>query len=321
MASLTLSVEASPNTLTVSGIKSLGVAADLVTIATPMNGAPVSLGTLPVQPDGPYTITAAVPPGSYSVQVTASTTLSSDTKAPCTVPPATLVASGNNTVGYPATVLLTATPTTGGTPIEIGTLSGQPVGLFAVTACVPPGDYTIDTEISATITSESRTTAHVAPPVLTVAGANTLSVPADVVVTATPSGGGNAIVVTLANQPPGPFSLNIDAAPGDYSVDVTTTGMLFSDTQYESTVPPTVLTAAGNNMLGVPANVVVTAIPAGAGRPITVANLPGQPVGPYFTADVPAGDYTLEMIASASIGGGNRDCYGSGTRHRGDHLL
>ncbi|HEX4171034.1 MAG TPA: hypothetical protein VHY82_00990, partial [Acetobacteraceae bacterium] len=227
MANITLTVTTSPNTLTLSGVKSLGAPADLVAVATPASGALIPLGTLSAQPDGPYALSANAPPGSYTVQVTAGTMLSSDTTVSCTVPPATLVVTGTNNLGSPATATLTATPAGGGTPIPIGTLTDQPVGPFSVTATLPPGDY---------------------------------------------------------------------------SIDIALTGTLTSDAQQESTVPPTVLTTTGNNTLGVPADVVVTATPAGGGSPITLANLSGQPVGAYsVSANVPAGAYTVDMTASASI--------------------
>src|SRR5581483_1181714 len=98
-----------------------------------------------------------------------------------------------------------------GASIPIGILADQPEGPFSVTVALPPGDYTIDTAMSATITSDTQTLASVAPPVLALAGTNTLSVSADVVVTATPLGGGNPIVTTLVDQPPGPFSINAEA--------------------------------------------------------------------------------------------------------------
>lgn len=190
--------------LTLTGIKSLGAPADLVAVAIPADGSPVPLGTLPAQRDGPYSLSATVPPGSYTVQATTGTTLSSDSTATYTVAPATLVATGSNSLGYPATITLTATPDGGGSPIPIGILTGQPVGPFAVIASLPPGDYTIHTAMTAAITSEVQSSASVAPTLLTVAGTNTLGVPADIVVTATPSGAGNTIVTTLANQPPRP---------------------------------------------------------------------------------------------------------------------
>ncbi len=303
MGNITLSVTTAPDSLTVSGVKSLGAPADIVATAIPGTGAPVLLGTLPAQSDGPYTISAAVPPGSYTVQVTTSTTLSSDTKSSATVPMATLTATGNNTLGFPANIVVTATPSGGGSPIAIATLTNEPVGPYSVTANVPPGDYELATEMNVTLTSDATSSSTVLPPTLTASGNNTLGFPANIVVTATPAGGGSSIIVgTLTNQPVGPYLVTAAVPPGTYTLDTAMSATLTGDATSSSTVLPATLTAIGNNTLGSPANVVVTATPTAGGSPIAIATLVNQTVGPFsVTAPVPAGNYTVDIAMTATL--------------------
>ena len=303
MANITLSVTTAPDTLTVSGVKSLGAAANIVAIATPATGAAIALGTLSAQPDGPYTISAAVPPGNYAVQVTTSTTLSSDTKSSATVPTTTLTATGNNTLGVPANIVVTATPSTGGSPITVATLSNQPVGPYSVTANVPPGDYDLCTEMNATLTSDVTSASTVAPATLTSTGTNTLGFPANIVVTATPSSGGSPITIaTLTNQPVGPFSVTAAVPPGDYSVDTEMCVTLSCPTDVPVCVPQTTLTVTGVKSLGVPADLVFVATPAVGGSPVPLGTLPNQPDGPYtFTAIVPPGSYAVDASSSITL--------------------
>ncbi len=303
MASITLSVATAPDTLTVSGIKSLGAPADIVATATPAIGAAIPLGTLPAQADGPYTILATVPPGSYTVQVATGTTLSNDTKSSATVPVATLTATGNNTLGFPANVAVTATPAGGGSPVTVATLVNQPVGPYSVTANVPPGDYNLATEMTVVLTGDVTSSSTVSPATLTASGNNTLGQPANITVTATPSGGGSPIIVgTLINQPVGPYSVTAAVPPGAYTLNTLMSATLTGAATSSSTVLPASLTATGNNTLGVPANIVVTARPTTGGTPITIATLAGQPAGAFsVTAPVPPGDYTVDMAMSATL--------------------
>ena len=303
MASITLSVATAPDTLTVSGIKSLGAPADIVATATPGTGAAIPLGTLPAQADGPYTISATVPPGSYTVQVATSTTLSSDTESSATVPVATLTATGNNTLGFPANIVVAATPVGGGGPITVASLVNQPVGPYSVSANVPPGEYNLCTSMAVTLTSDATSSSTVSPSTLTASGNNTLGQPANITVTATPSGGGTPITVaTLIAQPVGPYSVTAAVPPGAYTLDTLMSTTLTGASTSTSTVLPATLTATGNNTLGVPANVVVTATPTAGGSPITIATLASQPVGPFsVTAPVPAGDYTINTAMSATL--------------------
>ena len=303
MTSITLSVTTAPDTLTVSGVKSLGAPADIVATATPATGAAIALGTLSAQPDGPYTISTAVPPGNYAVQVTTSTTLSSDTKSSATVPAATLTATGNNTLGIPANIVVTATPSSGGSPITVATLSNQPVGPYSVTANVPPGDYDLDTQMNATLTSDATSSSTVLPATLTASGNNTLGTPANVVITATPTAGGSPITIaTLVNQPVGAFSVIAPVPAGDYTVDTAMSATLTSDATSASTAAPTTLTSTGTNTLGFPANIVVTATPSSGSSPITIATLTNQPVGPFsVTAAVPPGDYLVDIEMCATL--------------------
>jgi hypothetical protein len=303
MASITLSVATAPDTLTVSGIKSLGAPANIVATATPASGAAIPLGTLSAQPDGPYTISATVPPGSYTVQVSTGTTLSSDTKSSATVPVSTLTSGGNNTLGFPANIVVTATPTSGGSPITVATLVNQPVGPFSVTANVPPGEYDLATGMAVTLSSDATSSSTVLPATLTASGNNTLGLPANITVTATPSGGGSPITIgTLTNQPVGPYSVTAPVPPGTYTLNTLMSATLTGAATSSSTVLPATLTANGNNTLGVPANVVVTATPTAGGSPITIATLASQPVGPFsVAAPVPAGDYTVNTAMSAML--------------------
>jgi len=303
MASITLSVTTSPNTITLNGIKSLGAPADLVATATAAGGSPIVLGTLPAQPDGPYSLSATVIPGSYTVQVAANTTLSSDTKSSASVPPAKLTATGSNTFNVPANVVVTAKPADGGSAITIGSLTDQPVGPFSMTAEVPPGDYTLDTELSAVLSADATSSITVPAATLTANGYNSLGVPADVVVTATPAGGGSAITIgQLSGQPVGSFSVTAAVPPGDYTVDTQLTATLSSTATSSSSVPPTTLSANGENTLGLPADIVVTATPSAGGNSITIATLTRQPEGPYcVTADAPPGDYQIDMAMHATL--------------------
>ena len=303
MASITLTVTSAPNSLTLSGVKSLGAPADIVATAMPTSGQPIALGTLPAQPDGPYVMTTAVPPGSYTVQVSTGTTLASDTKSSSTVAPAILTVAGNNTLGFPADIVVTATPVAGGSPISIGTLANQPVGPYSMTANVPPGEYTVDTAMNVTLTGETTSTSTVSPATLTVTGNNTLGFPADILVTATPSAGGSPITLgTLTKQPVGCYSVTATVPPGDYTVETAMSATLSSEVQSSSSVSPASLTVTGNNTLGFPANIVVTATPAAGGNPITIATLSSQPVGPYsVTAFVPPGDYCVDSAMSVTL--------------------
>ena len=303
MANITLSVTTAPDTLTVSGVKSLGAAANIVAIATPATGAAIALGTLSAQPDGPYTISAAVPPGNYAVQVTTSTTLSSDTKSSATVPTTTLTWTGNNTLGVPADIVVTATATVGGYPINIATLANQPVGPYSVTAVVPPGAYTVNAALSGTLASDVTSSSTVAPTTLTSTGTNTLGFPANVVVTATPSGGGSPITIaTLTNEPVGPFTVTAAVPPGSYSVDTAACVTLSCPTDVAVCVPQTALTVTGVKSLGMPADLVAVATPAGGGSPIPLGTLPSQPDGPYtFIAILPPGTYAIDVSCSIAL--------------------
>jgi hypothetical protein len=269
----------------------------------PTSGQPIALGTLPAQPDGPYVMTTAVPPGSYTVQVSTGTTLASDTKSSSTVAPAILTVAGNNTLGFPADIVVTATPVAGGSPISIGTLANQPVGPYSMTANVPPGEYTVDTAMNVTLTGETTSTSTVSPATLTVTGNNTLGFPADILVTATPSAGGSPITLgTLTKQPVGCYPVTATVPPGDYTVETAMSATLSSEVQSSSSVSPASVTVTGNNTLGFPANIVVTATPAAGGNPITIATLSSQPVGPYsVTAFVPPGDYCVDSAMSVTL--------------------
>ena len=141
MPYITLSVTTTPGILTISGTKSIGAAADIVATAIPGTGSPIPLGTMLAQPDGPYVMSATVPAGNYTVQVATGTTVSSDTRSTSTVLGAMLTVSGSNTLGLPACINVTATPTGGGSTITIANLVNQPVGPYSVAAEVPPGQY------------------------------------------------------------------------------------------------------------------------------------------------------------------------------------
>ena len=241
MATLTLTVTVAPNTLTLSGVKSLGAPADIVATATNSSGTSVPLGTLPAQPDGPYTLTATVEPDSYTVQVSTGTMLCSDTTTSITVPPATLTTNGDNTLGCSADVVVTAMPTAGGDGIIVATLTDQPAGSFSVTGAVPPGDYTVQIALSA------HDISTVPPTVLTASGNNPLGVPAEIVVTATPTCGGSPITVArLYDQPVGAYSVNASVPAGTYSVDATASALLAAGATATATVPAPDLVAIIN---------------------------------------------------------------------------
>jgi len=291
-----------PSALTVTGNNTLGVPANVVVTATPVGGGcPITIGTLTSQPVGPFSVTANVPPGGYTVDTNMTATLCADVPSASTVPQPTLTVTGNNTLGAPANIVVTAIPVGGGTPITIGTLAAQPVGPFSVTAVVPAGSYTTDTVMTVSALNGSPTA--VPPSALTVTANNALGVPANIVVTATPVGGGCPITIgTLTAQPVGPFSVTADVPPGGYTVDTNMTATICADVPSASTVPQPTLTVTGNNTLGAPANIVVTATPVGGGTPITIGTMTAQPVGPLsVTAVVPAGSYTTDVSMAATL--------------------
>ena len=148
--------------MTVSGTKTLGTDADIVFTAVPSDGsASFVLGTLPAAPDGAYSSTMAAPAGSYTVNVATSQGLSSSTTSPATVAPSMLLGVGNNTLDMPANVVVTATPTAGGSPITVSSLSNVPPGPFAISAPAPAGDYSVVTVASVNLSASTSVSADV----------------------------------------------------------------------------------------------------------------------------------------------------------------
>src|SRR4029077_15587125 len=117
---------------------------------------------------------AAVPPGDYTVDTQLTATLSSTATSSSSVPPTTLSANGVHTLGLPADIVVTATPTAGGNPITVATLTRQPEGPYCVTADAPPGDYQIDMAMHATLSSATQVPVYVPPMTLTVTGVKSL---------------------------------------------------------------------------------------------------------------------------------------------------
>ena len=293
-----------PSTLTANGTNTLGNGADIVVTATPENGGDaVTIASLTNQPAGPFSVTAAVPPGCYTVETKISITLSSDATSSSTVPQTSLTTTGNNTLGTAANIVVTATPTDGGSPITIGTLTDQPEGPYTVTGSAPSGDYIVNTVMSAVVSSDLTSSACVSPTTLTATGNNLLGFPADIVVTATPTDGGDPMTIaTLTKQSVGPFTATAVVPPGEYTVCTDMTATLSNPTDVSVSVPATKLTVSGVKSLGVPADIVAVATPTSGGPPISLGTLCDQPDGLYvFEAVAPPGGYTIEVSMTATL--------------------